>query len=89
MGTTTSERRIRRRMRMRVLTLPREADLSADVAVRVARAALAEHPGATVDRVEVDGDGLYTAHLVTCFGQQVVVPVDADLTVQGWVALAR
>ena len=89
MGTTTSERRIRRRSRMRILTPPRETDLSAEVAVRVATAALAEHPGASVDRVEIDADGLYTAHLVTWFGQQVVVPVDRDLTVRGWTALAR
>ncbi len=89
MGSTTIERRIQRRSRMRILTPPRETGLSSEVAVRVATAALAEHPGASVDRVEVDADGLYTAHLVTWFGQQVVVPVDRDLTVRGWTALAR
>ena len=31
-------------------------DLPADVAVQVATAALADHPGAVVDRVEVGGD---------------------------------
>ena len=70
--------------------LPPSADvLDADLAVRVAAAALSEHPGATVDRVEVDAEGRYTVHLLTWFGQQVVVPVDRDLTVSGWVALAR
>ncbi|MGY1690098.1 hypothetical protein [Geodermatophilus sp. SYSU D01105] len=76
-------------MRIRTLTPPPDVDLPADRAVAVAAAALGEHPGATIDRVEVDGEGLYTAHLVTCSGQRVVVPVDRDLTVLGWVALAR
>ncbi|SDM82576.1 hypothetical protein SAMN05660642_03353 [Geodermatophilus siccatus] len=72
------------------LPTPPAADvLDADLEVRVAAAALAEHPGATVGRVEVDGEGRYAAHLVTWFGQQVVVPVDRDLTVMGWAALAR
>jgi hypothetical protein len=55
----------------------------------VAATALGEHPGATVNRVEVDGEGRYAVHLVTWFGQQIVVPVDRDLTVMGWMALAR
>ncbi|MGY1712333.1 hypothetical protein ACI8AC_22765 [Geodermatophilus sp. SYSU D00758] len=93
MGTSTA-RRIRRRVRMRSASLPPfDSDLpgdpAAEVAVRVVTAALAEHPGSAVDRVEVDDDGLYTVHLLTAFGQQVVVPVDRDLTVRGWVALAR
>jgi hypothetical protein len=62
---------------------------AADLEVRVAAAALDEHPGATVNRVEVDGEGRYAVHLVTWFGQQIVVPVDRDLTVMGWMALAR
>lgn len=56
---------------------------------RVAAAALAEHPGASVTGVEVDDDGVYAAHLVTASGQRVVVPVDRRLTVLGWTALAR
>ena len=81
----------RRAHRLRVLPLvpPSPDTLDADLAVRVAAAALAEHPGATVDRVEVDGEGRHAAHLVTRSGQQVVVPVDRDLTVTGWIALAR
>ncbi len=63
--------------------------LDPDHEVRVAAAARDEHPGATVNRVEVDGEGRYAVHLVTWFGQQIVVPVDRDLTVMGWMALAR
>ncbi|WP_100498004.1 hypothetical protein [Geodermatophilus chilensis] len=89
MTQTPTGRRSRRRPRALPLTPPPADALDADLAVRVAAAALAEHPGATIDRVEVDGEGRYAAHLVTWFGQQVVVPVDRDLTVMGWTALAR
>ena len=89
MGTTSTGRRVRRRLRALPLTQPPADALDADLVVQVAAAALAEHPGAAVARVEVDGDGLFTAHLLTVLGQQVVVPVDRDLTVMGWVALAR
>jgi hypothetical protein len=64
-------------------------DLPADVAVRVATVALADRPGAVVDRVEVDLTGRYAAHLVTRSGVRVVVRVDRDLRVLGWLALAR
>ena len=89
MTHTPTGRRSRRRTRAVLPTAPSADALDADLAVRVAAAALAEHPGATLDRVEVDGEGRYAAHLVTWFGQQVVVPVDRDLTVMGWMALAR
>jgi hypothetical protein len=89
MGTRTSEGRIRRRMRMRTLIPPADTDLPADLAVDVAAAALAEHPGAMIDRVEVDSTGLYTAFLVSPFGEDVVVQVDQDLTILGWVAVPR
>ncbi len=69
--------------------VPAAPDLPVDVAVRVATAALADHPGAVVDRVEVDRTGGYTAHLVTRSGVRLVVQVDRDLTVFGWLALAR
>ena len=71
------------------LPTPPATVLDPDLEVRVAAAALGEHPGATVNRVEVDGEGRYAVHLVTWFGQQIVVPVDRDLTVMGWMALAR
>ncbi len=80
----------RRSSRRTPLPTPPAADvLDADLEVRVAAAALAEHPGATVDRVEVDGEGRYAARLVTWFGQQVVVPGDRDRTGRGWAARAR
>ena len=69
--------------------VPAEPDLPAEMAVRVATVALAEHPGAVVDRVEVDRTGGYTAHLVARSGVRVVVEVDRDLTVLRWLALAR
>jgi hypothetical protein len=68
--------------------VPAEPDLPVEVAVQVATAALADHPEAVVDRVEVDRTG-YTAHLVTRSGVRVVVEVDRDLTVVRWLALAR
>jgi hypothetical protein len=93
MTHTPTGRRSRRRTRTSLPTPPSaaalDAALDADLVVRVAAAALAEHPGAMLDRVEVDGEGRYAAHLVTWFGQQVVVPVDRDLTVMGWMVLAR
>jgi hypothetical protein len=68
--------------------VPAEPDLPVEVAVHVATVALADHPEAVVDRVEVDRTG-YTAHLVTRSGVRVVVEVDRDLTVVRWLALAR
>ena len=85
MGTTSTAHRAQRRTPAQSSGLPPDADLT----VLVAAAALAEYPGTTIDRVERDGEGLYSAHLVTSVGQQVVVPVDRDLTLLGWVALAR
>ena len=82
-------RRSRRRTRAPSPPPPSVDALDADLAVQVAAAALFELPGAAVDRVVVDGEGRYAAHLVTWFGQQVVVLVDRDLTVAGWVAPAR
>ncbi|MGY1683600.1 hypothetical protein [Geodermatophilus sp. SYSU D01176] len=69
--------------------VPAEPDLPVEVAVQVATAALADHPGAVIDRVEVDRTGGYTAHLVTRSGVRLVVQVGRDLTVFGWLALAR
>jgi hypothetical protein len=76
-------------MRTRTLTPPAPTDLAADLAVAVAAAALAEHPGAVIDRVEVDDAGSYTAFLVTAYGDDVAVRVDRDLTVLGWLAIPR
>ncbi|WP_409329434.1 hypothetical protein [Trujillonella humicola] len=60
-------------------------DLTGELAVRVARAALAEHPGAVVRTVEVDDGGRFTARLATPLGERVVVRLDADLAVLGWI----
>ncbi|MEX5720387.1 hypothetical protein [Geodermatophilus maliterrae] len=61
-------------------------ELGADVAVQVAAAAVAVLPGAAIEWLGVDGSGLYEAHLLSAEGQPVVVHLDADLTVVGWLA---
>lgn len=50
---------------------------------KVTAAALAQYPGATVNRVETDSDGVYEAHLTTTDGQNLTVQVGADFTVTG------
>ena len=62
------------------------SELTADVAVEVAAAALAEHPGATIEWLEVDGSGGFAAHLRGADGQTLVVSLDGDLRVVGWPA---
>ncbi|MEU5694815.1 PepSY domain-containing protein [Actinosynnema sp. NPDC020468] len=46
-------------------------------------AALAKYPGATVQRVETDSDGVYEAHLTTADGKRVTVEMDANFAVTG------
>ena len=62
---------------------PDEHLLSGDTASKVRAAALARYPGATVQRVETDSDGVYEAHLTTASGQRVTVEVGKDLKVTG------
>ncbi|HET8681586.1 MAG TPA: hypothetical protein VFM54_06895 [Micromonosporaceae bacterium] len=62
---------------------PDETLLTGDVAAKVREAALARYPGATIQRVETDSDGVYEAHLVTTDGQRVTVEVGKDFTVTG------
>lgn len=57
--------------------------LSGGTASRVRTAALAKYPGASVQRLETDSDGVYEAHLVTVDGDEVTVQVDKDFTVTG------
>jgi hypothetical protein len=57
--------------------------LTGDNAAKVQAAALDAYPGATVQRVETDSDGVYEAHLVTADGQPVIVAVDESFTVTG------
>jgi hypothetical protein len=46
-------------------------------------AALAAYPGATVQRVETDSDGVYEAHVVTADGTRLIVQMDASFAVTG------
>ena len=57
--------------------------LTGDTAGKVRAAALAKYPGATIERVETDSDGVYEAHLVTTDGQRVTVEVGKDFAVTG------
>lgn len=60
-----------------------ETLLTGDTAEKVKAAALAKYPGATVERVETDNDGVYEAHVVTTDGTHVIVAVGKDFTVTG------
>jgi len=46
-------------------------------------AALAKYPGATIQRVETDSDGVYEAHIVTASGQRLIVQMSKAFTVTG------
>ena len=60
-----------------------ETALTGDTADKVKAAALAKFPGATVERVETDSDGVYEAHIVTTDGTHLVVAVDKSFAVTG------
>jgi uncharacterized membrane protein YkoI len=61
-----------------------EEVLTGDTAAKVRAAALAEVPGATVDRLEKDSDGaVYEAHLTKADGSRVTVKLDAKFAVTG------
>jgi uncharacterized membrane protein YkoI len=62
---------------------PAETELTGDVAAKVKAAALAKYPGATVERVETDSEGVYEAHLTTTDGTHVIVAVDTSYAVTG------
>jgi len=62
---------------------PDEELLTGTTADRVAAAAMAEYPTATIERVETDSEGIYEAHIVTAGGQPVIVQVDRNFTVTG------
>ncbi len=57
--------------------------LTGTTADKVRAAALATYPGATIQRVETDSDGVYEAHVVTKAGAWVIVAVGKDFTVTG------
>jgi hypothetical protein len=62
---------------------PDEKLLTGDTADKVKAAALAKYPGATIQRVETDSDGVYEAHLTTSAGERVTVEVGKDFAVTG------
>ena len=57
--------------------------LTGTTAAKVKEAALAKYPGATIQRVETDSDGVYEAHVVTKAGDEVTVQVGKDFAVTG------
>ena len=62
---------------------PDEKLLTGDTATKVTEAALAKYPGATIQRVETDSDGVYEAHLTTSAGARVTVEVNKAFAVTG------
>ncbi|HET7474580.1 MAG TPA: hypothetical protein VFJ97_00980 [Dermatophilaceae bacterium] len=62
---------------------PDEKLLTGTNATKARAAALAKYPGATIQRVETDSDGVYEAHIVTASGQRLIVQMDASFTVTG------
>lgn len=59
------------------------AAATTNTATQVRAAALAKYPGATIQRVETDSDGVYEAHLVTSSGARVTVELGKDFKVTG------
>jgi hypothetical protein len=67
------------------LSKPQRSDetlLTGDTAAKVKALALAKYPGATVQRVETDSDGVYEAHIVSG-GKALIVQVGKDFTITG------
>src|SRR4051794_41175309 len=60
-----------------------ETALTGTIAAKVKAAALAKYPGATIERVETDSDGVYEAHITTKAGAHVEVQVDKSFAVTG------
>jgi uncharacterized membrane protein YkoI len=62
-----------------------ETLLTGETAERVRAAALAEFEGATIERLETDGDGnaAYEAHMIKADGSRVTVYVNRDFEVVG------
>jgi hypothetical protein len=60
-----------------------ESLLTGDTAGKVRAAALAKYPGASIERVETDSDGVYEAHLTTSDGKRVTVEMGKDFVVSG------
>src|SRR3954449_7614574 len=60
-----------------------ETALTGTTAAKVKAAALAKYPGATIERVETDSDGVYEAHLTTKAGDEITVQVNKSFAVTG------
>ncbi len=62
-----------------------EEALTGDAATQVKAAVTAKYPGATIDRMEKDGDGqsVYEAHITKADGTKVTVMLDASFAVTG------
>lgn len=55
--------------------------LTGDTATKVTAAAKAREPGATIERVETDSDGVYEAHMVRADGTHIIVQVNEAFAV--------
>lgn len=62
---------------------PDEQLLTGSDAEKAKAAALAKYPGATIQRVETDSDGVYEAHLITADGKRVTAEMDKDFNITG------
>ena len=62
---------------------PDETPLTGTTADKVKAAALAKYPGATVESLTTDSDGVYEANIVTTAGKHLIVQVGKDFTVTG------
>jgi hypothetical protein len=60
-----------------------EEPLTGDTADSVEAAVLEEYPGAAIERLETDSDGVYEAHITTADGEQVTVELDDSFAVTG------
>ncbi len=60
---------------------PGETLLTGTVKDKVTAAAKAKEPGATVERVETDAEGVYEAHMVRADGTPIIVQVDKSIAV--------
>jgi hypothetical protein len=60
-----------------------EKPLTGTTAAKVKAAALAKYPGATIQRLETDSDGVYEAHVTTKAGKDAIVQVDKAFAVTG------
>ena len=60
---------------------PGETLLTGTTKDKVTAAAKAKEPGATIERVETDAEGVYEAHMVRTDGTHITVQIGKDFTV--------